>query len=134
MSHQVFVDTHGSFAAFPDRPHNQRLATAGIASGEDSGNRRHVVIVGLDVAARIELDSELFDEAVLFALFVKKVYDENPNLTYKQAMQKASKMYKGKTGKGKSDINVPLHSRNVQTYTTFVVILDLFQCNVGGLS
>ena len=25
--------------------------------------------------------------------FVKKVYDENPNLTYKQAMQKASKMY-----------------------------------------
>ena len=46
-------------ATFLDCPYNQRLPTPHIAGREHAGNGRHVVFVGGDVAALIELDAEL---------------------------------------------------------------------------
>ena len=46
-------------AAFADGPHHQRLAAPHVAGGEDLGSRGVIVeLVGLDVAAGIELDPE----------------------------------------------------------------------------
>src|SRR6266849_7562269 len=61
---QVFIDSGSGFAAFGDRPYDERLAAAHVAGGEDSGNRRHIVLVGGDVAAIVKLNSELLDHAV----------------------------------------------------------------------
>ena len=34
-------------------------------AGKNAGQAGHVIVVGLDVAARIEFDAELFDQALL---------------------------------------------------------------------
>src|SRR5690606_16579574 len=65
-AHQVGVDSLGALAALTDRPHDQRLAPAHIPAGEDVRRRGAVVRdVGLDVAARVQLDRRLFDEALV---------------------------------------------------------------------
>ncbi len=38
VAHEVLVDAAGALAAFPDRPHHQRLAAARVAAGEDAGH------------------------------------------------------------------------------------------------
>src|SRR3984957_9694631 len=61
---QVRIDTCRGFAPLGDGPYNERLPAAHIARGEDSGKRRHVVLIGGDVAAIVELNSELLDHSV----------------------------------------------------------------------
>ena len=57
---QVAVDDAGALAAFVDRPHDQRLAAAGVAGGEHALGRGRVR-ARLGVAALILLDAELLE-------------------------------------------------------------------------
>jgi len=54
---QVLVDIAGGVTPFGDGPDYQRLAAAHIASGEDTGHCRHIVLVRQHVAAGIQLHS-----------------------------------------------------------------------------
>ena len=56
-AHQVFVDRAGSLAPFVDRPHDQRLTAAHVASREHALDRGHEVGVTLDVAAGVQRQS-----------------------------------------------------------------------------
>src|ERR1035438_6374879 len=47
-------------------PHDQRLAAAHVAGGENAGDRGHVGFIGGDVAARVETHAELVDRAILY--------------------------------------------------------------------
>src|SRR5579875_3861285 len=66
FSHQVLIDAAGGFAAFPDRPYHQRLAAARVAGGEYSRHAGHEIAVALDIAALVQLQSQLRDDAVGF--------------------------------------------------------------------
>ena len=59
----------GALAALADRPHHQRLAAAHVAASEHLGERarigRHV---GLDVAARVALEAESSDHALVHGM------------------------------------------------------------------
>ena len=52
-------------APFADGPDDQALPAAHVACGEDSGDAGHVVLVHLYVAARIKLEPELPDRAIM---------------------------------------------------------------------
>src|SRR3954447_5869549 len=58
------VSVHGCSrgATFRDRPHDERLAAAGIACDEHARHRRLVLAVPGDVAALVNLDAELLDQ------------------------------------------------------------------------
>src|SRR5262245_32058628 len=52
-------------ASFPDRPHYERLAPAHVARREDLRARGAVVeLIGLDVAASIEIEVQILDHAL----------------------------------------------------------------------
>src|SRR6266853_1167531 len=61
-THQRLVDRASALAAFADRPHDERLAAAHVARGENLGNRSDVAAFSigrrLGVAARVLLDAE----------------------------------------------------------------------------
>src|SRR5208283_5984217 len=63
LAHQVGVNRARGFAAFPNRPHHQRLSATRVARGENSRQARHVVLA-LHVAAWVELQAELRDYSV----------------------------------------------------------------------
>src|SRR5712692_1588922 len=60
--HQKLIHRARALSAFADRPHDERLAAANVASGKDLGNRSDVAAfsVGgrLDVAAQVLLHAE----------------------------------------------------------------------------
>ena len=55
-------------APFADGPDDQALAAADVAGGEDAGEAGGVVLVALHVAARVELQAQLADRAVVFGV------------------------------------------------------------------
>src|SRR5207247_7059335 len=55
FAHEVAVDAAGGVAALGDRPDDERLATTHVARGEDAGDARHFVAVGLHVATGVQL-------------------------------------------------------------------------------
>jgi hypothetical protein len=57
----VRVERCGGFAAFCNRPYNQRLSPAHIACGEYILHGRLVVLVRLDVTSRIQFNSQFFN-------------------------------------------------------------------------
>src|SRR5271157_4595676 len=61
---QACIGAGRSLAAFRDSPHDERLAAAHVAGSENPGNRRHVVLVGSDIATVVELNSQLLDHSV----------------------------------------------------------------------
>ena len=67
------IDAAGGLAAFADRPDHERLAAAHVAAGEDARHAGACSLVGLDVAALVELQAELGDDAVGLGT------DENPS-------------------------------------------------------
>ena len=58
---QVGIHTGGGLSAFGNRPDHERLSTPHIARRKYSRNRRHIVFVGGNIAAMVELHSQLFD-------------------------------------------------------------------------
>jgi|SRR5271157_1692649 len=54
---QVCIGAGRGLAAFRDSPHDERLAAAHVAGSENTRNRRHVVLVGSDIATVVELNS-----------------------------------------------------------------------------
>ena len=63
---EVFIDAARYFAAFGDRPHDERLSTARVTRSEDAGNRRHArVRIGFHIAALIERTADLLQQTVL---------------------------------------------------------------------
>src|SRR5262249_21722221 len=62
-AHQKLVDGAGRLAALVNGPHHQRLAAAHVPRGEYAPHAGHVLLVALDVAARVELQAKLFDRA-----------------------------------------------------------------------
>jgi hypothetical protein len=60
----VSVDAACRLAAFPDRPHDQRLATPHIAAREDARHARLIVGADGDVAALVETDAEVLEESL----------------------------------------------------------------------
>jgi len=60
-SHQHLIDRAGGLAAFPDRPHDERLAPAHVAARKDFWHRGQVVFLArLHIAARIKRHAEIF--------------------------------------------------------------------------
>ena len=61
--HQVFVASLGGVAAFANRPHDQRLASAAVAGSKDARNAgfkvRHV---GRNVRTLVSLQTKGFDK------------------------------------------------------------------------
>ena len=57
------VDAGGGGTALGDGPDDERLPTTGVAGDEDARDRAHEVLVAPDVAALVELDAELLDDA-----------------------------------------------------------------------
>src|SRR6185295_1615631 len=61
-AHQEFVDGARALAALAYRPDDQGLAAARVAGGKQLRDRRSIMLgVGLDVAARIVFDAQLFE-------------------------------------------------------------------------
>ena len=60
-AHQMLVDRSGRFTPFVNRPDDERLTAPQVARGEHIGHARHVVCIGFDIAARIELESQIGD-------------------------------------------------------------------------
>src|ERR1700676_4040771 len=65
-AHEEFVDAGGGLASFGNGPHDQRLPPPHVAGGENPGYRTHVVWGGGDIAARLEVNVELFDHAFFY--------------------------------------------------------------------
>ncbi len=60
---QVDVDVARGFAALGDSPHDEALTAVGVAGAKHAVDVGGVGSVGLDVAARVEIDADLVDEA-----------------------------------------------------------------------
>src|SRR3712207_7027604 len=75
-SHQEGVHRPRCLAAFPDRPHHQRLTTSHVARGEDVGVARGIpASVGLHVAARVDRKSTRLNSShanISYAVFCLK--------------------------------------------------------------
>src|SRR5690349_13569664 len=65
-AHQELIDGSRSFAAFVNRPDDQRLSAAEVARGEDAGATRHVVAVGFDVPAAVDFEAEIGNRSGFF--------------------------------------------------------------------
>ncbi len=65
LPHQPGVDPGCARTALGDRPHDEALAAAHVAAGEDARLVGHEHGIALDVAARIEVDAELLEQALL---------------------------------------------------------------------
>ena len=65
LAHEPQIDRPGALAALVDRPHDKRLATADVARSKHALPARHVVGPGLHVAARVELEPQVGDGALL---------------------------------------------------------------------
>src|ERR1700722_9473224 len=62
---EVIVDGFGGAATFGNCPDHERLSAAHIACGENPRHRAHIVPVGGDVAAPIEMHAELIEHSFL---------------------------------------------------------------------
>src|ERR1035437_4661055 len=62
---EIAIDSFRRLAPLGDGPHHQRLPAPHVAAGEHAAHARHVVGVDCDIAARLKLDAELLDHAVL---------------------------------------------------------------------
>src|SRR5688500_2658426 len=65
-THEELVDRAGALPALADRPHDERLAAAHVARGEDLRHRSGISTLalgrGLGVAARVFLHAELVEK------------------------------------------------------------------------
>src|SRR5262245_44236921 len=66
VARQEGIDAARRLAAFPDRPHHQRLAAAHVSAGEHPRHARLVVRADADVAALVEAHAELLDHPWAF--------------------------------------------------------------------
>src|SRR5690606_20619462 len=64
LAGEVCVHPVGSRPPLCDGPDDERLPTAGVPGDEDARHSRHVGVVATDVAALVQLDTELLDDAV----------------------------------------------------------------------
>ena len=64
-AHQEFVHFAGALTAFADRPYHERLSTAAVAGCENLLVGSRLVPVGFDVAALIEFQVEVVQQAFL---------------------------------------------------------------------
>src|SRR3974390_2969422 len=61
---QISVNASGGFASLGKGPHYQRFSSTHIARSKHAGNRRHVLIVGCDVALAIQIRAQLFEHPI----------------------------------------------------------------------
>ena len=64
LCRQIGINASGGLAAFGDGPYDKGLPAPHIARRKYSGDRSHVVCVGGNIAAVVELNSQLFDHPV----------------------------------------------------------------------
>src|SRR5258708_2763410 len=64
-AHQMQVNRASGFAAFRYGPDHERLASARVPGGINARDRRAVILIGMDVAAKVYLHAKLLHQSSL---------------------------------------------------------------------